>query len=1169
MISKLTDAEIASGAPPKQSAYVSAVFRLANGGETKFTRAIKASGESEYRVDNKIVGASDYEARLGKMGILVEANNFLVFQGDVEKTAAMKPIDLTAMLEVVSGSGALKSDYDKKLQEVNKAKDSVTFNFFKKKGVGAQKTQLKAQSDEAKKYLSLREQRDDLRVEINLLDLYYIQLEKDDSLSKKTTETRNLEVLEMKRKALDELVRDKVKEQSKHQKDMLTADKKIAKVEQDIQQLKPKQIKQKEEIAHLNKRLTTMKSSQQVIQDQIDSTQTIIADLNRQLSDITAQCESYKKQVEESRRENHDLALLQSQLDNYNSIREQVTATITNEQQQLDTLQRSHRKINDEIEAFKAQVESQKKSRNNCEEAVVGWVRRRQTVEENIKENVTLIARYEQELQTLAESQSAKALRLKELDNMLQMANSQLQQIKSVNRDRDRDARSNEAIFKMKKSIPGVYGKLFDLCKPTKAKFNLAVTVALGKNMDAIVVENQSVAQTCLEYLKENKVGVYTFLPLENLKAKEIDNDLRKLNCRLVYDVITPENANVQKAVLFAVGNTLLCEDVDAARAIAYSGQGRYKIVTLDGTLFAKSGIITGGISGIDSKSQRWDDRTVDEIKRKRDAYHKEMAELGSGDLNSRKNDKQPELNEKINNLKEKNNYLRSDITMSSGKITENEKQIANIDAWLAESDAVLESKLAEARQVEAQIAELTRKIHAVEDQMFKAFVKEVGISNIREFENREGHEVLRKQSENMLNLNKQKTLLETKISFERGKNVAAPLQNLIAQIDEVEKRLTDIQNEQKKTNADADKHIAQLDEAKREKNKAKEKFDELETAMGENKKAFKENENGLIAVRKTLSTLESQLYSLTQKQYSLIQTCLVEDIPLPIVNGPVIKGEQVTDILRVDDDALKLALGLEPSSQVLPASNFGPDGIEFDFSQLPDSVKDAQTQKDRDELRAKYAENLKSIRVELEGMNPNLRAVEHLDDAKEKLAAATSELEEGRIAERKAALEFQEIKKRRIALFMEAFNKIAENVGPIYKELNKGMGSASIQLENIEEPYLGGIKFTAQPPQKRFREIELLSGGEQSVAALALLFAVHSFHPSPFFILDEVDAALDRENIANVASFIAKKSQNDFQCIVISLKDNFYDKASSLIGIYRENHVSKTLTLDLTAFDQ
>lgn len=153
--------------------------------------------------------------------------------------------------------------------------------------------------------------------------------------------------------------------------------------------------------------------------------------------------------------------------------------------------------------------------------------------------------------------------------------------------------------------------------------------------------------------------------------------------------------------------------------------------------------------------------------------------------------------------------------------------------------------------------------------------------------------------------------------------------------------------------------------------------------------------------------------------------------------------------------------------------------------------------------------------------------------------------------------------------MFYDAFSHISEQIDKVYKDLTKNSvfplgGTAYLTLEDLDEPYLEGIKYHAMPPMKRFRDMEQLSGGEKSVAALALLFAIHSYKPSPFFVLDEVDAALDNTNVSTVATYIRAHATTDFQFIVISLKHTLYEKAQSLVGIYRDQDInsSKTMTL-------
>ena len=124
------------------------------------------------------------------------------------------------------------------------------------------------------------------------------------------------------------------------------------------------------------------------------------------------------------------------------------------------------------------------------------------------------------------------------------------------------------------------------------------------------------------------------------------------------------------------------------------------------------------------------------------------------------------------------------------------------------------------------------------------------------------------------------------------------------------------------------------------------------------------------------------------------------------------------------------------------------------------------------------------------------------------------------------------------------------------------------LDMEDGDEPYLDGIKYHAMPPLKRFRDMEHLSGGEKTMAALALLFAVHSYQPSPFFVLDEVDAALDNANVAKIANYIRDHAGPGMQFIVISLKTGLFQGSEALVGIYRDQgaNSSKALTLDVSS---
>jgi len=201
-------------------------------------------------------------------------------------------------------------------------------------------------------------------------------------------------------------------------------------------------------------------------------------------------------------------------------------------------------------------------------------------------------------------------------------------------------------------------------------------------------------------------------------------------------------------------------------------------------------------------------------------------------------------------------------------------------------------------------------------------------------------------------------------------------------------------------------------------------------------------------------------------------------------------------------------------------------------------------------------------------------QAQEAYSNISERLKGSGKDFDNAKTNARNATAAFHRIRNDRYNRFKEAFDHIDEALKTIYTDMTKSSkhplgGNAYLSLDDSDEPYNGGMKFNAMPPMKRFRDMEQLSGGEKTVAALALLFAIHSYRPAPFFVMDEVDAALDNVNVLKVCNYIRQRS-GDFQCIVISLKDMFYERSQSLIGVCRDvaTSSSRTLTLDLSKYN-
>jgi structural maintenance of chromosome 1 len=310
----------------------------------------------------------------------------------------------------------------------------------------------------------------------------------------------------------------------------------------------------------------------------------------------------------------------------------------------------------------------------------------------------------------------------------------------------------------------------------------------------------------------------------------------------------------------------------------------------------------------------------------------------------------------------------------------------------------------------------------------------------------------------------------------------------------------------------------------------------------------------------KKLSSSQNEIDAQREIRNVIISNATMEQMELPRVLA-LGAGENDGDAMEVDGETSTAG------NVVLDYSN-----LRSDLKQVSKFEREGK----ENELRIKIDETS----IELARLEPNMKALEQYETIKEKERLQTLELEAAKERVKEATDAFEDVRSRRRSIFLDAFQHIADSIDVLYKELTQSAshplgGQAYLSLESNEDPFLHGVNFTAMPPTKRFREMEQLSGGEKTIAAVALLFSIHSYRSSPFFVLDEVDAALDKVNVEKLAKFMAARShgkdgKDGTQSIVISLKDYFYDKADALVGVTRDvsQACSKVLTFDLTQYD-
>lgn len=1133
-----------------RKAFVRLVYQMDDGVELRFTRSITSAGGSEYRIDNRVVNLDEYNGKLRSLGILVKARNFLVFQGDVESIASKNPKELTGLLEEISGSEELKKEYEGLEEKKASAEEKAALIYQKKKTIGNEKKLKKAQKEEAEKHLRLQEELKALKRERFLWQLYNIEndIEKanedvDSEKSNRKDVMRELEKFER------EAGKRKV-EQAKYLKEIAQREKKIAEKSSKLGKIQPELLRFKEEIARIKAKIETNRKDVDKRKKEKGKHSKEIEQMQKSIKELNKKMELFNKKRQDS---SGKLPMLDSQLQDYFRLKEEAG---------MKTI-----KLRDEHEVLERQRRTDLEALRNLEENYQQLINRKNDLDEQIKrfkdrqgEIETSSSKYKNEttsLKTELRALQEKHVNAREasakLKTRIAELEDQLSDLTAERYENERDSRLTQAVESLKRLFQGVHGRMTDLCRPNRKKYNLAVTVAMGRFMDAVVVEDENTGKDCIKYLKEQRLPPMTFIPLQSVRVKQVFERLRNLGgtAKLVFDVIQfdPE---LEKAVLYAVGNTLVCDELEEAKVLSWSGE-RFKVVTVDGILLTKAGTMTGGTSGgMEAKSNKWDDKKIEGLKKNKEDFEQQLENIGSiREMQM----KESEISGKISGLEKKIQYAEIEKKSIKDKLPQLEQEERNIIEEIDRIKPELSKARTEVDKRKTEMNKLEKRMNEIVDRIYKDFSQSVGVPNIRVYEETQ-LKTAEKEAEERLELSNQLAKLKYQLEYEQNRDVGSRIRKIESSISSLETDLEGIQKTMSERKETAVKITNEINNWKKEMEECKQKSEEYEKEILDWKKQASQATTSITKLNRQIHSKETQIEQLISQKQEITEKCELEHITLPVLS----------DAMEEDDS----------------------DGPQFDFSELGRAYLQERRPSAREKVEAEFRQKIESKTSEIERTAPNLRALDQYEAIQEKEKQVSQEFEAARKEEKQVADAFNTVKQKRYELFMEAFNHIASNIDKIYKQLTKSNthplgGTAYLNLENEDDPFLHGIKYTTMPPTKRFRDMEQLSGGEKTVAALALLFSIHSYRPSPFFILDEVDAALDNLNVAKVAKFIRSKScqaardnqdaedGNGFQSIVISLKDSFYDKAEALVGVYRdtERSCSSTMSFDLRNYQE
>ena len=1163
--------------------------------EVRFSRTISNSGASDYKIDNKTVTFEEYAEKLKQFGILVKARNFLVFQGDIEAVAQKSPKDLTQLFEQLSGSDELKQAYNDAQLKVKEAEEENAVVFGKKKTLMSQRKQIKEQKDEAEKHIKLVNELKELKTDRAMMKLFHL----DEGI--KTMQEEKLKIVKS-RDAHDEKneankveLEEKKKTKAQVAKSALVAEKKMSKLREELSKATPKMVKSNESLQRNKKKLQLLQTNLEKTKEDKDSRSQDVTKLEKQLEEVNDAERLYDADQLKKAEKRSKVELSDAQREEFNQKRAEAGSKTFKFKRERDAAENRANVDKGTLERLEGKIAQLEKRKSFLKENEKSQKARLKEVGEKVKLAESDFKAQDAKIKILADEKRSTRAKAEHYQTQIDALTEKLRSAKALRKENEREMKATEAIASMRSLFAGCRGRVTDLIKVSNKKYELAVITALGRSADAVVVDDRESAKECIQYLKDQRVPAMEFIPLKDIKTMSENNErLRELGgtAKLVIDVVSFDNA-YHRAMLHSLGDCVVCDTHAEAKKLAYDKSKKnagalLKVVSLDGTSIDKAGKLTGGSSqGLTDKANRFTRADIDTWRKEKEKLETEMLKLKS--VQQIINEESAVYSQKQRHERDLAN-LKEDYKDVEAKLKRFQDEMTSINDALKPIIPEREATEKSIKEFEAKIVELDAKIHDISDEIYAEFSKRVGIKNIREHE--EERETRRKkQAEAKAEFASQRARVVELLDYEKSRDNDSAIKRNEKDIKKCEKEIETLETELEKLNqstAEMKTQLKELDgELKRAKDDARSVERELQSLKELNAEANDERER----FSRLINAKNNHLDALRGSRLDVLKNASMELLEIPRAAqlaagsgsakkkkksssrkrktaGDADDEEEEDEEVENDDDAMDVDA---------PRSEYDTDeNYAVDYSDLKPELRLAIDQAQRDRLDGEMRDECNERAATLEKLEPNMKALEQYDQILEKEKQQAVEIDNAREKLSACQITFREIAETRGARFRGAFEHVEKRISETYRELTKGSthptgGQAFLTLENYDEPFLGGVNFTAMPPSKRYREMEMLSGGEKTIAALALLFAIHSYRASPFFVLDEVDAALDKSNVEKMARFVRSKSlgKGGTQSIVISLKDNFYDKAESLVGVSRDQReaCSKVLTFDLTQF--
>lgn len=1071
------------------------------------TRRLYRSGESEYFLGKNACRLKDIQELLMDTGLGQDGYS-IIGQGMLKRIISDKSGDRRHVFEEACGI----SRYRHRKEEAERKLENAQMNLLrvndKIEELAPQAESLKAQAEKARSFLLLR---DELRGhEINLW------MEDWDRIRAAFTPLRDdfriaTEQHERGKDALETLYAEEEKLERESRDALIAAEEARA------------EMSRREEAAQsADSRIAVIGADIQHMEENI---QRILSDME-QSSARSGGLESQRDAVLEEK------AGLERDLDEcLNEIKELQT--------QAETLASQSGDINTRLELLRIEEGRLRESINIAllEQATADaqqseWRARRQTLNADRDSRAEAAREAEAALRTAREQRDAAAAQVAELDNVLQgyalrkqsrqkradtarekLSALELESAKLSSRqhllaeqEREHQGFSNAVRTVLQENLPFVHGTLTDLISVDN-EYAIAIETALGPATQHIVVNTEEDAKTCVNLLKRRDAGRATFLPLSSVSGRDMEIPLNARGFIGVAAELVRTDKRYTGIVSSVLGRTAVVETMDDGIALARASGYRFRIVTLDGQVLNAGGSITGGSTA------------------------------KSTGLLARKNELQ-DLDERLAGLNGQLDSIKKEAMQAERELS---GVIYDMETATAEQKAALESLAglnADAQHREAFLEGHRRALEQLEIEL-------------GELDGR-----LAEAGDNGQTLGAKLSKLQESI---RG--VQTELESLgggQASISDQQGRLSADMSRLRERKAELTEAIASRDRAMKDLERLREEMSGDEQTRSETLEGYRAKREELLKLKEELSEGRGGFRKHVEEQNAVIRELYARQQHIEQSRGANSRSikERTEENARLAQEAGRLENKIVSSEAEERAI---ADKLWTTYELTYTTASERRTPM---ESRAKTARRVAELKKEMTALGHiNLGAIEAYDEVAERLGMLMSQYEDASGAKAELEKIIAELTMEMKRLFEERFTWINEHFQTIFTDIFAG-GLAHLELLDPEDILNCDIEIKSQPPGKKLRSISLLSGGETSLTAIALYFALFKVRPAPFCVLDEIDHDLDEANVERFARYLARLSGKT-QYVVITHRRGTMEQCDTLYGVTtQEAGVSKVLVL-------